>query len=172
MILRRLLLSGLTVLALGIPQRTGAQFTTAHRIPVSVDIGSRVRVGVRSTHPQPPFGSRVEQWRGTVSGLTPDTLYLDIPNTVGTVPIPRASIRRVERSTGPPSVVASILEVGLVGAALGAVRMVSAHQDPKSRQFDSTLEAAAAGAALGFIIGGYFGGRRPFERWRPARLPD
>ncbi|MFN2566438.1 MAG: hypothetical protein ABR499_15690 [Gemmatimonadaceae bacterium] len=103
------------------PVTAGAQFTTPRdaAVDTTVETGARIRVSVASPFRQSPFSSRVERLRGVVRVISSDTLYVDLPNVVGAVAIPRASIRRVEISLGP-SRRASALQAGTIGAVISA----------------------------------------------------
>lgn len=155
------------------PLNGGAQFTTlrAAAVDTTVEKGARIRVSVASAFRQSAFGSRVERLRGTVRAISPDTLYVELPNVVGAVAIPRASIRRVEISLGP-SRRGRALQAGTICAVIFGLRMWVAHEDPRSRRFGEAWQAVAIGGAIGFSAGAWFGSRWPYERWRAARLPD
>ena len=148
------------------------QFSASYVVPAPVDTGARVRVSVASGVRQTwPFASRVHRFQAVIRGVTADTLYVEMPNTVGRVAVPRASIRWLEVSLGR-SRLARAIEVGIIGAVIFGARVAAAHQDPETRQYGSAAQAFAVGAAMGFAAGAYFGGRMPSERWAPARLRD
>lgn len=149
----------------------GAQIVARPDPAAPIDAGVRIRVSVSSPYRQSPFASRAQRLRGTVRAIASDTLYLELPNTIGLLAIPRAQIRALEVSLGEPSRWGSTLESGSVGAVIFMLRMLAAHQDRETRRFDEAWQAMAAGAGIGFSMGAYFGWRRPYERWRPARLP-
>jgi hypothetical protein len=149
-----------------------AQFSASYVVPAPVDTGARVRVSVASDVRQTwPFASRVHRFQGVIRALTADTLYVELPNTVGGVAVPRASIRWLEVSLGR-SRLARAIEVGIISAVIFGARLAAVHQDPETRRFDSAAQAFAVGAAMGFAAGAYFGSRLPSERWAPARLRD
>jgi hypothetical protein len=151
----------------------GAQFSAAYVVPAPVDSGARVRVSVASGVRQTwPFAARVHRFQATVRAISADTLYVEVPNTVGRVAVSRASIRWLEVSLGRPSRLARAIEVGVVGAVIFGARMRAAHEDPTTRRFDAAWKAVAVGAAMGFGAGAYFGARQPSERWAMARLRD
>lgn len=149
----------------------GAQFSAAYVVPAPIDSGARIRVSVASDVRQTwPLAARVHRFQATVRAMSADTLYVEVPNTVGRVAVPRASIRWLEVSLGRPSRWARAIEVGVVGAVIFGARMRAAHEDPETRRFDAAWKAVAVGAAMGFGVGAYFGGRQPSERWAMARL--
>lgn len=163
-----LVLSGL-VSATG----AGAQFTASYVVPAPVDSGARIRVSVASDVRQTwPFAARVHRFQATVQAISPDTLYVEVPNAVGRVAVPRASIRWLEVSLGKPSRLARAIELGIMGAVIVGARARAAHEDPETRRYDTAWKAFAVGAALGFGAGVYFGARQPSERWAVARLRD
>jgi hypothetical protein len=150
----------------------GAQFTASYVVPAPVDTGARVRVSMASRLRQTwQFGARVHRFQATIRAFTADTLYVEVPNTVGRVAVPRASIRWLEVSLGR-SRAARAIEVGIISALIFGARMAAVHQDPETRRYDSAAQAFAVGAAMGFAAGAYFGSRLPSERWAPARLRD
>lgn len=165
----------LTVVLTGLVGATvaGAQFSASYVVPAPVDTGARVRVSVASDVRQTwPFAARVHRFQATVRAITADTLYVEVPNTVGRVAIPRASLRWLEVSMGRPSRVARAIEVGIIGAVIFGARTRAAHEDPETRRFNAAWKAVAVGAAMGFGAGVYFGARQPSERWATARLRD
>lgn len=159
--------------ALASATSAGAQFSAAYVVPAPVDTGARVRVSVASDVRQTwPFAARVHRFQATVRAISADTLYVEVPNTVGRVAVPRASIRWLEVSLGRPSRLARAIEVGIIGAVIFGARTRAAHEDPATRRFDAAWKAVAVGAAMGFGAGAYFGARQPSERWAVARLRD
>jgi hypothetical protein len=151
----------------------GAQLITQRFAAVdpAVETGARIRVSVVSAYRQSPFDSRTERLRGTLRAFTAETLYLELPNVMGSLAIPRASIRELEMSLGT-SRWRRALKAGSIGAVIFGLRMWVAHEDPKSHQFHEDWQAAAVGGALGFGAGAWYGSRWPAERWRIARLHD
>lgn len=173
---RRMLLTALLA-ALISPPDLGGQVDTA-RWPM-VEIGTRIRVGVEDRipgipdrMPNRPFPTSVQRLQGTVRAIAPDTLYIDLANTVGRLAIPRVMIQGVEMSLGRPSRSRSALEAGTVGAAILALLVPAYVVDPGSRWFGSSGRATAAGAVIGFSAGVLFGLIRPYERWRIAWIPE
>ena len=172
----RLLLAA-SLAALITPPDLGGQVDAA-RWPM-VEIGTRVRVGVADRvpgvpdrMPNWPFPTSVQQLQGTVRAIAPDTLYIDLSNTVGSLAIPRVMIRGVAMSLGKPSRARSALEAGTVGAAILALLVPAYVVDPDSRWFGSSGRATTAGAVIGFSAGVLFGLIRPYERWRIAWIPE
>jgi hypothetical protein len=165
----------LTLMLSGLLSATGAdaQFNAAYVVPAPVDTGARVRVSVASDVRQTwPLAARAHRFQATVQAISPDTLYVVLPNTVGRVAVPRPSIRWLEVSLGKPSRLARAIEVGIIGAVIGGARIRAAHEDPETKQYEATWKAVAVGAAMGFGAGVYFGARQPSERWAVARLRD
>lgn len=159
--------------ALGVPAYGRAQVSTLlHATPPPVDTGARVRLTLGASRQSSTLASSGERIRGTVRSVGQDTVHLEVPGIPQPVAIPRPRVQRVEASLGPPSRRASTTEAGTVGAMLMALRMLWSHQDPETRVYDQAWQAGAVGAALGFAAGAYFGWRRPYERWREARLPE
>ena len=62
-----------------------------------VEVGTRVRLWLPEPHRQVDGPPRRQLLRGTVEGLTADTLRLSVPGTVGIVAVPRATVRRLEQ---------------------------------------------------------------------------
>jgi hypothetical protein len=137
----------------------------------TVDSGTRIGVSVASTFRQSPFGAPVDRLEGTVRTISHDTLYMNLPNVVGAVAIPRASIREVEISLGP-SRREGALRGGAVGALFMGLSMWVQHQNPEKRVYREAWQAVAIGGAMGFGMGAWVGSRLPYERWRAIRLPD
>lgn len=144
-----------------------------------VEIGTRVRVGVADRvpgipdrMPSSPFHASVQRLQGTVRAIAPDTLYVDLANTVGQVAIPRVMIQGVEMSLGRPSRARSALEAGTTGAVILALFLPSFVVDPGSRWFGSSGRATTAAAVIGFSTGALLGLIRPYERWRIAWIPE
>ena len=164
--MRRFLLAAVIAGLIG-PIGAGAQ----QRPPAPVDTAARVRITLASSFRQSPFTTRAQRIQGTLRAIAPDTLYLELPNVTGTLAIPRAQVRGVERSLGV-SRCASALKIGTLGAVIFGARTLIAHQDPESRRFDEPWQAVAVGAGVGFGVGAYIGSRLPRERWREVRLPE
>ena len=149
----------------------GAAAQFGRHAPQLIGVGDRVRVGIRKDTSRGPFGPTAQRLRGTVHAIAPETLYLDLSAVAGTVPIPRATISGVELSMGTPSRVVSALDVGSGGALLGGLFLPSfiPHSE---RKFGSSARAAVASAGIGFAVAALVGAVLPYERWRPAWIPE
>lgn len=155
------------LLALGTsPTALQAQF------PAEVGIGARVQVWVPEPYRQEAGPARRQLLRGTVAALSPDTLRLSIPGAVGTVAIPRESVRRLQLSRGRPSRPASGFERA-VGGAAGAAISWALLNDPRRTggpHYRTDWRAAGVGAAWGGGFGAVVGLLFPHEQWRRVRL--
>ena len=157
-----------TVVLLGIlasPSAVHAQF------PAEVAVGARVRVWVPEPFRQDEGPPRRQLLRGTVASVTPDTLRLSIPSAVGTVAIPRGSVRRLQVSRGQ-SRAASAVEGAFGGAAGGAITWALMNDPRRSGgpHYRTDWRAAGVGAAWGAGIGAVAGMIFPHEQWRRVRL--
>ena len=150
---------------------THAAAQLGRRAPLLIGVGDRVRVGIREDTSRSPFAMAAQQIRGIVHAIAPETLYIDLPDAIGTVPIPRAAIAGVEMSSGRPSRTASALDVGSASALLGGLFLPSFIPRPK-HTFGSSGGAFAASAGIGFGIGAIIGALLPYERWRVAWIPE
>ena len=121
--------------AIARPNALAAQF------PAEVTVGARVRAWVPEPYRQVDGPARRRLLRGTVPAIASDTLHLSVPGAVGTVAIPRATIRRLQVSRGA-SRPASAIERAVAGVG------------------------AAWGAGIGAVTGLLF----PHEQWRRVRL--
>lgn len=142
------------------------------QFPADVQAGARVRVWIPEQHRQEEGPARRQLLRGTIEGVTPDTLRLAIPNTAGTIAIPRASVRRLELSNGSPSRAANAFERGAAGAIGGAI-LWALLNDPRREggpSYRTDWRAAGVGAAWGAAFGAAAGLLWPHERWRRVRL--
>ena len=150
------ILFALTSLMLVTARPVAAQF------PTDVAVGSRVRVMLPDSVRQ-AWGPRVQWVHGGVEALATDTLYLRVHATASPLAVPRASIKRMERSIGVPPRLESAVRGALAGAFwLGLFSL--AGQD--SFWNDKVTEGVVAGALIGFSFGAIF----PTERWRRIRL--
>jgi hypothetical protein len=150
-----------------------AQFSTAFDVPTPVDTGARVRVSVASEFRQLwPLAARVHRFQGTVRAISADTLYLELPNTIGRVAVPRTSIRWLEVSLGQRSRLAKAIEAGIIGAVIFGGSARAAHEEARARGrgYDAAWKAVVAGASIGFGFGIYLGTRQESEHWATARL--
>src|SRR4026209_23547 len=84
-----------------IPAFASAQF------PADVQPGTRVRVRLAEQYRQQNEPARRQLLRANVESVVSDTLRFSVPGTVGTLAVPRASIRRLDVSRGRPSRLAS-----------------------------------------------------------------
>ena len=139
--------------------------------PQLIGVGDRVRVGIRDDTSRGPFAMAAQHIRGTVHAIAPETLYVDLPDAIGTGPSPRAAIAGVEMSTGAPSRTGCALDVGSAGALLGGLFLPSFIRRADHR-FGSSGGAFVASAGIGFGIGALIGVLVPYERWRVAWIPE
>jgi hypothetical protein len=144
---------------------------TAQRDFVTIGSGTRVRVAIPDSARQ-GWGVPRELWlRGTVTGVSGDTMRIRIPSTGGVLAIARADMRRLDRSLGVPSRGASAAQGLIGGAAFGALGglLLSwtgiGEFDDRSAG-ESSLIVGGIGAATGLM----FGALQPVERWRRIRL--
>lgn len=154
------------VLLAGLPIAAQAQF------PERVQGGARVRVWLPEQYQQREGPWRRQQLRGTVESLRSDTLFLSIPGAMGTLAVPRQSIRRLDVSRGKPSRVASALERAIGGAIVGAIS-TAIENDPQSNEwphYSRDWRAAEEGAKWGAAFGAALGLIMPTERWHRVRL--
>jgi hypothetical protein len=138
----------------------GAQF------PGTVQPGTRVRVWVPETARQEQAPERRQLLRGTVEAVDGTALRLHVPATVGTLVIPRASVRRLDISRGV-SRGASAVERA-VGGAIGGAILFGLLNDPHRTggpHYRTDWRAAGVGAAWGGGIGAAIGFVFPYERW-------
>lgn len=159
----------LLVLLLICPWALGAQQFREPRFRM-VQVGERVRIGVTDSIAQSPFASASQRLTGTVRGIAPDTLYLELSQAAGPTAIPRARIQGVAISLGRPSRTESAEELGVNGAVLLALLLPWTGDEKRSTA--SRLRSAAVGAGVGFAAGALIGLVRPYERWRVAWLPE
>lgn len=161
----------LTAIVASLFNSGGAAAQLGRRAPQFISVGDRVRVGIRDDTSRAPFALAAQRLRGTVHAIAPETLYLDLPSAIGTVPIPRAAIQGVEMSTGTPSRTVSALDFGSAGALLFGLFLPSFIPHAQQR-FGSSGGAAAASAGIGLGIGALIGVLAPNERWRVAWIPE
>jgi hypothetical protein len=147
------------------PSALEAQF------PSDVKVGSRVRLWLPESQRQAQGPPRRQLLRGTIAGVGADTLRLSIPGAVGTVAVPRQSIRRLEISRGT-SRAASAVERAIGGAIGGAITWALMNDPNRSGgpHYRTDWRAAGVGAAWGGGIGAVIGLAFPSEHWRRVRL--
>ena len=165
--LRIPLLVGFALASLGTaPTALRAQF------PSDVQVGARVRLWLPEPYRQAEGPLRRQLLRGTVEGLTPDTLRLAIPGSAGALDVSRASMHRLEVSRGV-SRPASAVERA-VGGAIGGAITWALMNDPRRTggpSYRTDWQAAGVGAAWGAGFGALTGILFPHERWHRVRLP-
>lgn len=147
------------------PRTLDAQF------PDDVRAGARVRVWLPEPYRQSEGPARRQLLRGTVESVAGDTLRLSIPGAVGSVAIPRASVRRMQVSRGASRPLTAI-ERAIGGAAGGAITWALMN-DPRRRggpSYRTDWRAAGVGASWGAGIGAVTGLIFPHEQWRRVRL--
>ena len=143
----------------------------AAQFPATVAVGSRVRVWLPEPHRQNDGPAHRQLLRGTVLGISPDTLQLTIPGTAGSIAVPRMTIRRMQVSRGS-SRLASAFQKAAAGAAGGAAQWALMN-DPRRRggpNYPTDWRAAGVGASWGAGIGAVVGLVFPHEQWRRVRL--
>jgi hypothetical protein len=139
--------------------------------PAGVTSGARVQVRLPELQYQ-LAGPRGQLLRGRINGLSADTLYLSVTDSLGPLPIPRRMIDRLQLSKGVPSRLNNALRGGLIagiGTALLSVGLNELHDEPDNDTSAGT--AALVGGAVGFAVGGITGAIWPAERWKRVRLP-
>ena len=137
--------------------------------PAEIVAGARVQARLPEVQFQ-PVGRRGHLLRGRVAGLTPDTLYLAVTDSVGPLAIPRHLIERLDYSRGVPSRAASAVVQGLrTGAAMALLLVLWNELDEESDR-TRTGTAALVGGGVGVALGGLVGALRPQERWGRVRL--
>jgi hypothetical protein len=142
------------------------------QFPAEVRPGARVRVWLPEPYLQEDGPARRQLLRGTVETVTPDTLRLSIPGSVGSVAIPRAAVRRLQLSQGEPSRPGTAIERA-IGGALGGAISFAAMNDPRRSggpHYRTDWRAAGVGASWGAGIGAVLGFIFPHEQWRGVRL--
>ena len=149
------------VIFLGVTGVARAQF------PEAVQRGMRVRVWVPEPNRQQEGPLRRQLVRGTVESVDADMLRLRVPGTIGSIGIPRTSVRRLDVSQGV-SRGSSMFERAAGGAITGAVTFALMN-DPRRTggpHYRRDWRAAGVGAAWGAGVGAVVGFIWPHERWR------
>ena len=147
------------------PRELRAQF------PSTLQPGTRVRVWLPEARQQAERPMRRHLVRGTIESTAGDTLRITIPRAIGTLEIPRSSVRRIDVSQGV-SRPASAFERAAGGAIGGAVTNALMN-DPKRTggpHYRTDWRAAGVGAVWGAGIGAVVGFVFPHERWHRVRL--
>lgn len=163
--------SSIFLLTLALSGVSGSPATLHAQFPEQVRIGTRVRVWVREPYRQMDGPVRRQLLRGSVESISADTIRLSIPGTIGTVAVPRLTMRRLQVSQGE-SRAASAVERAVGGAIGGAISWASLN-DPRRRggpHYRTDWQAAGVGASWGAGIGFVTGLIFPHEHWKRVRL--
>jgi hypothetical protein len=147
------------------PRELRAQF------PSTLAPGTRVRVWLPEASQQSEGPARRQLLRGTIESTSGDTLRITIPRAIGTLEVPRSSVRRIDVSQGV-SRPASAFERAAGGAIGGAITNALMN-DPKRTggpHYRTDWRAAGVGAVWGAGIGAVVGFAFPHERWHRVRL--
>jgi hypothetical protein len=137
------------------------------QFPADVRAGTRVRVWIPETLRQEEGPNRRLLLRGTVESVDGTSLRLRVPGTMGSLAIPRASVRRLDVSRGV-SRGASMVERAVSGAIGGAIAFGLLNDPRRSGgpTYRTDWQAAGVGAAWGGGLGAFVGLIWPHERWR------
>jgi hypothetical protein len=132
--------------------------------------GQRVRVRLIA-QPRAIEGAAPRQLlRGTLVGVTTDSLLLQLHPASDVTAIARAGIDRLYVSHGVRGRLESALVHGATGAITGAIqRTLFRTIDHDHAHEESTAESALIGAAFGAAIGITIGAIFPQERWQRLR---
>lgn len=160
--MRRLALQAAMLLA-GVFQYAEAQW------PANITPGARVQVRLPEVQYQ-LAGPRGQLIRGRIAGLTRDTLYLSVTDSLGPLPIPRQMIARLQLSRGVPSRLGSALRSGLIAAAVTSLISIGLNELDDEPERTSAGTAALIGAGVGLAAGGITGALFPTERWKRVKL--
>ncbi len=139
----------------------------AAQFPAEIQSGTRVRVWIPEPTRQEQPPERRQLLRGSVESVDGGVLRMRVPSTVGSLAIPRASVRRLDVSRGV-SRGASMIERA-VGGAIGGAILFGMLNDPNRSggpHYRTDWRAAGVGAAWGGGIGAAIGFIWPYERWR------
>jgi len=136
--------------------------------PAELRPGRRIQVRVLEREAQIMMGPRGQDLRGTLAGLAPDTLYLRITDSLGTLAIPRRLVRRLQISRGVPSRMESAARMGLqMGAVYALLALIIPDDNNGSlTRSEAVLVSGGVGLAGGAIVGALF----PVERWKGMRF--
>jgi len=142
------------------------------------DAASELRVGdkvrLRARHGEGRW------WVGTVTALSPDTLWMQRGNSPNTLGFAFATTGELEVSRGKkPNFAPGLLYGALVGAAFfGTVGLLSGDDsdaspgEPMIEWEDNAFVAAAVGGVVGAVLGGFFGALSHGDRWQAVPLDE
>ena len=132
--------------------------------------GQRVRVRLIEQPYEIEGAAPRQMLRGTLVGVTPDSLLLQLHPAADVTAIARTGIDRLYVSHGVRSRFESALVHGVTGALTGAIqRTLFTTIDHNYADDESTAESALIGAAFGAVIGITVGAIFPQERWQRIR---
>lgn len=136
----------------------------------ALEPGERVRVMIPEARAQQETATLHRfSFRGNVSRIQADTIFLHVPGTTGEVGVPFALVRGVYRSRGVPSRPVSGLRQAFGAAAIGALYAGLTYGLDENRSATNRREAIALGAGFGAGVGFLHGLIFPTERWRRVR---
>lgn len=150
---------------------TAAPTSLRAQFPADIQVGTRVRLWVPEPYRQAEGPVRRQLLRGTIDGVSADTLRLSIRGALGTIAIPRGSVRRLEVSRGVSRPVSAIERAA--GGAIGGAVTWALMNDPRRRggpHYRTDWRAAGVGASWGAGIGAVTGFIFPHERWHRVRF--
>ena len=139
------------------------------QFPDAIREGARVRLVLADSATPGSSASTRDFVVGNVVARTPDTLYLTLRNTVGTLTVPRSTVRALDLSLGRAPRRERAIRFGAQYAALGALAFLAIHGTGEHGTFGTRTTALAYGALYGLGFGVYIG-TRPVERWREVPL--
>lgn len=135
--------------------------------------GARILVTIPDAVPHHRGPVRpVQVISGEITRVTSDSVYLRPAPRVGELAIPFAAVERLKVSRGAPRRTSSALVTG-VQQSIGFAILGALLYNAPGRQFgvNSSGEAAALGAGVGFLGGALVGAIAPFERWKRVEVP-
>jgi hypothetical protein len=150
---------------------TTAPMPLRAQFPPELQVGARVRVWLPEPYRQAEGPVRRQLLRGTIAGVSADTLRLSFRGAMGAIAIPRASVRRLEVSGGVSRPTSAVERA--VGGAIGGAVSWALLNDPRRRggpHYRTDWGAAGVGASWGASIAALTGFVFPHERWRRVRL--
>ena len=149
----------LVAIAFGTPTLASAQ-------PLTIGDRARVMVAEEQRQSETP-ALRAQLLRGSVTRVGRDTIYLKPGGGIGEIAISFAAIRRVDRSLGVPSRLASAIGKGLALGLLSSLFAGLGYDDGwRWHSVDSRGEAFLWGGVVGFASGAVLGAIWPTERWK------